>query len=176
MTVEVLTLGTPGQAGPSQLAETIVNGLSLGTIYALPAMGFVIIFKATQVVNFAHGAMATLGAFFTAVVAVEFNFPGRFMEGSPVLGWSVSVVVALVLSAMVGVLLERLFLRPMAGEELFAVAIITLGMHIGTQGRGGGIRSLHGITPHRGDPSRIWRRTASWPFRSLGIRAGRTRR
>ena len=125
------------QSGAGQLMATVVNGLSLGAIYALLAMGFVIIFKATQVVNFAHGAIATLGAFFTAVVAVDLNFPGRYLEGFPVLGWLVSVLgwlvsvlVALVLSALVGMVLERLFVRPMVGEELFSLAIVTLGMHI----------------------------------------------
>lgn len=130
MTEPLLALSLLAQSGPSQLLGAIVNGLSLGAIYALLAMGFVIIFKATQVVNFAHGAMATLGAFFTAVVAVDLNFPGRYMQGSPLLGWSVSVLVALVLSALVGMLLERVFVRPMVGEELFSLAIVTLGMHI----------------------------------------------
>jgi len=118
------------QAEYSQLAGTIVSGLSLGTIYALLAMGFVIIFKATQVVNFAHGAMATLGAFITAGVAVELNFPGRFLDLPPLLGWSISVLTALALSALTGILLERVFLRPMVGEELFSVAIVTVGMNI----------------------------------------------
>lgn len=118
------------QAEYSQLAGTIVSGLSLGTIYALLAMGFVIIFKATQVVNFAHGAMATLGAFITAGVAVELNFPGRFLDLPPLLGWSISVLTALSLSALTGILLERVFLRPMVGEELFSVAIVTVGMNI----------------------------------------------
>ena len=127
---EVLALGVLAQSGPGDLLGTIVNGVSLGAIYALLAMGFVIIFKATQVVNFAHGALATLGAFFTAVVAVDLNFPGRYIQGSAVLGWSVSVLVALVLSALVGMLLERIFIRPMVGEELFSLAIVTLGMHI----------------------------------------------
>ncbi|MDE0122770.1 MAG: branched-chain amino acid ABC transporter permease [bacterium] len=118
------------QAEYSKLAGTIVSGLSLGTIYALLAMGFVIIFKATQVVNFAHGAMATLGAFITAGVAVELNFPGRFLDLPPLLGWSISVLTALALSALTGILLERVFLRPMVGEELFSVAIVTVGMNI----------------------------------------------
>ena len=118
------------QAEYSQLAGTIVSGLSLGTIYALLAMGFVIIFKATQVVNFAHGALATVGAFITAGVAVELNFPGRFLELPPLLGWSISVVTALALSALTGILLERVFLRPMVGEDLFSVAIVTLGMNV----------------------------------------------
>ena len=130
MTGMVLALGIVAQSAPSQFMGTIVNGISLGAIYALLAMGFVIIFKATQVVNFAHGALATLGAFFTSVVAVDLNFPGRYMSGPPVLRWSVSVLVALVLSAVVGMLLERIFIRPMVGEELFSLAIITLGMHI----------------------------------------------
>lgn len=130
MTAEVLTGAILGQAEHSQLAGAVVSGLSLGTIYALLAMGFVIIFKATQVVNFAHGALATVGAFITAGVAVELNFPGRFLDVHPLLGWSISVVTALVLSALMGILLERVFLRPMVGEDLFSVAIVTLGMNV----------------------------------------------
>ena len=107
-----------------------MNGISLGAVYALLAIGFVIIFKATQVVNFAHGAMATVGAFTTAVVAVDLNFPGRWLPGRPLLGWLLSVLVALILSALVGMFLERVFVRPMVGEELFSLAIVTLGMNI----------------------------------------------
>ena len=94
-------------------------------------MGFVIIFKATQVLNFAHGALAALGAFLVAAFASILNFPGRFMEGSPQwLQWTLSVLVALIAAAAVGMIIERLFLRPMVGEELFAVAIVTLGIDI----------------------------------------------
>lgn len=114
---------------PSELGRTVVNGLSLGAIYAILALGFVIIFKATQVLNFAHGAMAALGAFFIAYFATVINIPGRWMEGVPaLLQWIMSVLVALVAAALIGMLLERLFLRPMVGEALFAVAIVTLGI------------------------------------------------
>ncbi len=130
MAVGILAIELLAQAEHSRLAGTIVSGLSLGTIYALLAMGFVIIFKATQVVNFAHGALATVGAFITAGVAVELNFPGRFMNIHPVLAWSISVLTALVLSAVMGVVLERVFLRAMIGEDLFSVAIVTLGMNV----------------------------------------------
>ncbi len=116
---------------PSKVAEAVAEGLSLGAIYALLAMGFVIIFKATQVLNFAHGALSALGAFLVASFATLINFPGRFMEGAPEwLQWTLSVIVALIAAALVGMLLERLFLRPMVGEELFAVAIVTLGIDI----------------------------------------------
>ncbi len=108
-----------------------VNGLSLGAIYAVLALGFVIIFKATQVLNFAHGALAAIGAFFIASFASIINIPGRWMEGSPVwLRWGLSMVFALLVAALVGAILERAFLRPMVGEALFAVAIVTLGIDI----------------------------------------------
>ncbi len=114
----------------SKLALTVADGLSLGAIYALLAMGFVIIFKATQVLNFAHGALAAVGAFLVASMATIVDFPGRFLpdDVSPWLSWTLSVAVALVLAALIGMLLERVFLRPMVGEELFAVAIVTLGI------------------------------------------------
>ncbi|HVR33296.1 MAG TPA: branched-chain amino acid ABC transporter permease [Acidimicrobiia bacterium] len=116
----------------SHLAAAISEGLSLGAIYALLAMGFVIIFKATQVLNFAHGALAALGAFLVASFATLINFPGRFLpETIPHwLRWSLSALCALIAAALVGMLLERIFIRPMVGEELFAVAIVTLGIDI----------------------------------------------
>jgi branched-chain amino acid transport system permease protein len=108
-----------------------VEGLSLGTIYALLAVGFVIIFKATQVINFAHGALAALGAFLVAGIANVWDIPGRFIPGAPAwVSWVGSVLLALVAMALIGMGLERTFLRPMVGEELFAIAIVTLGMDI----------------------------------------------
>jgi branched-chain amino acid transport system permease protein len=116
---------------PSEFGRMVVNGLSLGAIYAVLALGFVIIFKATQVLNFAHGALAALGAFLIAYFATIINIPGRWMEGSPAwLQWGLSLVTALVLAAAIGIVLERVFLRPMVGEALFAVAIVTLGIDI----------------------------------------------
>jgi branched-chain amino acid transport system permease protein len=109
----------------------VVEGLSLGTIYALLAVGFVIIFKSTQVLNFAHGALAALGAFLVAAFATVLDIPGRWIPGAPAwLSWTGSVVLAVVAMALTGMLLERVFLRPMVGEELFAVAIVTLGIDI----------------------------------------------
>ena len=109
----------------------VVNGISLGAIYAVLALGFVIIFKATQVLNFAHGAISAMGAFLIAYFATIINVPGRWMEESPEwLQWTLSVVFALVVAAAIGMALERMFLRPMVGEALFALAIVTLGIDI----------------------------------------------
>lgn len=115
----------------NEFAKALVEGLSLGSIYALLAMGFVIIFKATQVLNFAHGALAALGAFLVALFATIWDIPSRWMPDAPVwISWGLAVLIALVAAFGLGMLLERVFIRPMVGEELFAVAIVTLGVDI----------------------------------------------
>jgi branched-chain amino acid transport system permease protein len=115
----------------SPAAQALVTGLSLGSIYALLAMGFVIIFKATQVLNFAHGALATLGAFLVAVFATTWEIPGRWIAGLPdLVSWTTAALLALLTAGLIGVGLERVFIRSMVGEELFAVAIVTLGLDI----------------------------------------------
>ena len=117
--------------GPSRLSDMVVEGLSLGAIYAMLAVGFVIIFKATQVINFAHGALAALGAFFVASFATIVQIPGRWLPDSPRwVTWVGAVILALIVMGVVGMILERVFLRPMVGEELFAIAIVTLGLDI----------------------------------------------
>jgi len=118
-------------SGPSRFSEMVVEGLNLGTIYALLAVGFVIIFKATQVINFAHGALAALGAFFVASFATILNVPGRWIPDAPAWAtWMGAVLLAIIVMGIIGVFLERVFLRPMVGEELFAIAIVTLGLDI----------------------------------------------
>ncbi len=115
----------------NEFAQMLVDGISFGAIYALLAMGFVIIFKATSVVNFAHGALTGVGAFLAVAFATVLDFPGRYLTALPEWAqWTVNVLTALVAAAFVGVLLERVFLRPMVGEALFAVAIVTLGIDI----------------------------------------------
>lgn len=112
-------------------AQALVTGLSLGSIYALLAMGFVIIFKATRVLNFAHGALATLGAFLVATLAVTWDIPGRWIPDWPNwVAWILAALIALLVAGLIGMVLERVFIRPMVGEELFVVAIVTLGLDI----------------------------------------------
>ena len=111
--------------------QMLLSGLALGTIYALLAMGFVLIFKATQVVNFAHGALVAIGAFFVAIVAIDFDIPGRWMPDAPEwLTWSMAAALGVILGGLVGLVLERLFIRPMVGEPLFQIAILTVGLDI----------------------------------------------
>src|SRR5690606_15922019 len=89
------------QVGTSPAGRLLVDFLSLGSIYALLAMGFVIIFKATQVLNFAHGALAGLGAFLVASFATVIQVPGRRMPDAPVwLRWTLPRLAALALATL----------------------------------------------------------------------------
>jgi len=120
-----------GQAAADKFANATSSGIALGAIYALLALGLVLIYKATQVLNFAHGAIAALGAFFAAYLATVINFPGRYVTFLPVtLQWILSALVAVLITAVVGLVLERLAIRPMIGEPLFSVVMITIALDI----------------------------------------------
>lgn len=117
--------------GFEKFINTLASGIALGAIYAILALGFVIIFKATQVVNFAHGAIAAFGAYLVVYFATVVNVPGRWIESAHVIvQWSLSALIAIVATAVVGIVVERITIRPMIGEPLFAVAMITLGLDL----------------------------------------------
>ena len=92
-------------------------GVALGSRYALVALGFVVIYKATGVINFAHGAMVTLGAYFA------YNFHRTW--GLP---FALAVLMAAVAGGLVGALIQRLLLRRMVGRPVFGVIMITIGL------------------------------------------------
>ena len=77
--------------------QLLVNGLGKGAVYALLALGFVIIFKATEVVNFAHGSLVLIGGFFV-------------YELKDALGWPVAAVIGIVAAALAALLVERVLL------------------------------------------------------------------
>jgi branched-chain amino acid transport system permease protein len=97
--------------------QLLVNGISLGFLYALSALGFVMIFKASSVLNFAHGELLAIGAFLFLVLSS--------WAGLPIV---VSFIITLVGSFLLGFLIERFFLRPMIGEALIHVIMLTLGI------------------------------------------------
>jgi branched-chain amino acid transport system permease protein len=127
----VTFLQAGGQDAAEKLANATSSGVALGAIYALLALGLVLIYKATQVLNFAHGAIAALGAFFAAYLATVVNFPGRYVSFLPItLQWILSALVAVLITAVIGLVLERLAIRPMIGEPLFSVVMITIALDI----------------------------------------------
>jgi branched-chain amino acid transport system permease protein len=129
----------PGARGTGGLfVQTVSKSLALGGLYAILALGFVIIFKATQVLNFAHGAIAMIGALFLSILVADRGLPflpwnnplvgDEFPPGIPT--WLLNLGVAVILTAILGLILERLAIRPMIGQPLFSMAVITLGLEI----------------------------------------------
>lgn len=99
--------------------ELLVSGLAVGAIYGLVAMGFAVIYKATGIVNFAQGEMGMLTAYTTWSLAT--------MLGT---GSLATVVLAIVLGALLGLLCERLIMRPMLGEPVLSVVLVTIGLAV----------------------------------------------
>ncbi len=137
--IATVFLATQAVKDPAVFFQAFMKALGLGSVYALIALGFVLIFKATQVVNFAQGALAMIGALFVSFMVADENLPiiGFFWEvpnplakigGPEWIGWSLSVIVALMFAAILGLLIERIAIRPMIGQPLFSVAVITLGL------------------------------------------------
>ena len=105
------------------LPQFVVTGVLLGGPLALNALGIVLIFKATYIFNFAQGQMLLLGALITWWFALEL--------GAPL--W-LAIILAVVLSAALGLLIERLALRPMTGQPLLSIILMTLGLSQVLQG------------------------------------------
>ncbi len=111
-----------------RFVQTLAKGLAQGALYALVALGFVLIFKATQTVNFAQGAIALVGAWFASLLLIDWAIPGRWLGGNDYVVWISSIVLAALMTAVLGLIIERLAIRPMIGEPLFSIAVITLGI------------------------------------------------
>jgi len=126
-----LLIAQVGGSGTATFLTKLLDGMALGSIYALMALGFVIIFKSTQVLSFAHGAISALGAYLVAYFITVLNWPGRYIEGFPVtLRFVISALVGVAAAVLMGMAIERVFIRPMIGEPLFSIAMITIGLDI----------------------------------------------
>jgi branched-chain amino acid transport system permease protein len=103
--------------------QLLFSGISVGCIYALIALGFVLIYKATETVNFAQGELMMLGAFVGLALMQVAQLP-----------FLVAVVLAIAAMAAFGVLLERVVIRPILGQPQFTIVMLTIG--IGYMARG----------------------------------------
>lgn len=100
-----------------EFTQTLITGVSVGCIYALVALGLVILFKATEVFSFVHGEIMMLGAFIAFTCVTYFHM-------SYVLAFLASVV----FSGLLGIGIERITIRPLIGEPVFVIAILTIGL------------------------------------------------
>jgi branched-chain amino acid transport system permease protein len=101
------------------LTSQVVSGLATGCVYALIALGFVLIFKATDVVNFAQGEFVMASGFMSYTLLIGLGFP-----------YGLVLVATIVLSGLMGVVLERVVVRPIMDAPIFSIVIATIGASI----------------------------------------------
>ena len=97
--------------------QLTLTGLTNGAILALAALGFVLIYKSSDVINFAQGEFLLVGAYVTFAMIAQFG-----------LHWTLGMTLTILVSIGVGVLVERLVLRPMIGEPIISVIMVTIGL------------------------------------------------
>ncbi|GGM15415.1 branched-chain amino acid ABC transporter permease [Deinococcus aerophilus] len=98
------------------LPQLLIAGVVIGSIYALAALGFVLIYKSSRVINFAHGQIIATGAFIAfALTQRGVNF------------W-IAGLIAMLTTFLLGMLIERVFLRRMVGEPIISVIMVTIGL------------------------------------------------
>ena len=100
-----------------QFVQLVISGISQGCIYGLIALGFVLIYKATETVSFAQGELMMLGAFAGLASMTFLGFP-----------FWLAVVSAIAGMALFGVLLERIVIRPILGQPAFSIVMLTIGI------------------------------------------------
>jgi branched-chain amino acid transport system permease protein len=100
-----------------QLLQLLISGTSQGCIYGLIALGFVLIYKATETVNFAQGELMMVGAFAGLAAVAYLGLP-----------YWLAVAGAVGVMALMGLATERLVLRPILGQPAFSIVMVTIGI------------------------------------------------
>lgn len=115
------------------LLQLLVNGLVVGTLYGVVAMSFVLIYKATQVVNFAQGELLLIGAWVCWTLLTKYQVP--FWMGMPM---------TLVFMFAFGIMIQIVILRPMIGEPIISVIMVTIALSTVFQAS---LKWIYGVSP-----------------------------
>jgi branched-chain amino acid transport system permease protein len=99
--------------------QLVIQGLAVGSVYALVALGFVLIYKASSVINFAQGELLMVGAYVCLALLTTFQVPF----------WA-AFFLTMAISVTLALLIERLVLRPMIGEPAISIIMITIGLSL----------------------------------------------
>jgi branched-chain amino acid transport system permease protein len=103
--------------------EHLVIGLAVGSVYAIVALGFVLVYKATGIFNLAQGSLMAVGAYICYVYSVMLGLP-----------FLLAVVLTLISSFVLGLLVEFLFLRRMIGQSHLSILMVTIGIYLLARG------------------------------------------
>jgi branched-chain amino acid transport system permease protein len=123
------------------LLQLVITGFGLGMVYALIAIGFVIILKCSKTFNIAQGQFVMIGGYLGFTFLITFHFPV----------WA-SLLAAIAVAAVLGLLIERLTLRPMVGQPVLAIIMMTIALGTVLDGAatllwGGEYKAYHGVLP-----------------------------
>ena len=102
-----------------QILQQLINGLSLGSIYALIALGYTMVYGIIQLINFAHGDVYMVGAYVGYVCMAHFH-----------LGFFTSLIVAMEVCAVLGMVIERVAYKPLRNSTRIAVLITAIGVSL----------------------------------------------
>jgi len=121
--------------------QLVITGFALGMVYALIAIGFVIILKCSKAFNIAQGHFVMIGGYLGFTFLVMFNLPV----------WA-SLLAAIVAAIIMGLLIERFTLRPLVGQPVLAVIMMTIALATVLEGVatlvwGGEYKTYHGVLP-----------------------------
>ena len=100
-----------------QILQLLISGVAQGCIYGLIALGFVLIYKATETVSFAQGELMMLGAFLALGLLTALGMP-----------FWISIPSTMLAMGLFGLLLERVVIRPILGQPAFSIVMLTIGI------------------------------------------------
>lgn len=109
--------------GAGDLLQALVSGASVGSVYALVALGLVLLYRTTRILNFAHGDLGVTGTFVAYTLLMQLRIP-----------FGLSFVLALVAAALIGVLVYLLLVRPAKNQSELGLLILTLGLALALGG------------------------------------------
>ncbi|MCD4678411.1 MAG: branched-chain amino acid ABC transporter permease, partial [Desulfobacula sp.] len=101
----------------SYFFQIVVSGIVVGSIYALAALGLVLVYKSSRVANFAHGQIIAAGAFITYYLTISLGVPIFF-----------SFLGSMIITFFLAMSVEKIFLRRLIGEPIISVIMVTIGL------------------------------------------------
>lgn len=115
--------------------QQLLNGLSIGSVYAIFALGYTLVYSILGIINLAHGAIFTLGAYFTyALMGGNFGFNGLLANAAlPIkLPFAISLILASTLAGLVGIVIERVAFQPLRrqGSDSLLTVVSSLGVGV----------------------------------------------
>src|SRR5437868_344790 len=114
----------------TEFIQQLINGLSVGSIYALIAVGYTMVYGVLQLINFAHGDVFMVGAILTLVICKKFGFVAPHEPASPALAFLLCATLSILACGVLGFLIERFAYRPLRNRPRINSLITAIGISL----------------------------------------------